>query len=261
MFLLAYTIFFQIHVRMLFWTHFRLSKRKFCFIKTKLDFSIYLKSKLKSPRDQNTGAAHPEANVSHKKQAQENKRKWYLTSTQWLYKVQKSLFLSDIPQEKHNSSKIIVVIIGKQSNGVVWFVAFPLVAAGLQQVRRLLRQSAAATQFTGPWRKKRKDRGLTNQALGRHTLITPLDNFNLNTKISQTKAAKHQNLAVLKAFSHPCILSIKTHKSASLTILYVLLIHMYYCCKSLIKPFRVPVGVVHFTLLTFLRPPLPHLCL
>lgn len=82
-------------------------------------------------------------------------------------------------------------------------MAFPLIAAGLQQVRRLLRQSAAATQFTGPWRKKLKDRGLTNQALGRHTLITPLDNFNLNTKISQTKAAKHQNLAVLKAFSQP----------------------------------------------------------
>lgn len=132
---------------------------------------------MKSPRDQNTWAAHPEADVSHKKQAQENKRKWYVTSTQWLYKVQKSIFLSEIPREKHNSSKIIVVIIGKQSNGVVWFVAFPLIAAGLQQVRRLLPQSAAATQCTGPWRKKLKDRGLTNQALGRHALVTPLDNF------------------------------------------------------------------------------------
>lgn len=78
-------------------------------------------------------------------------------------------------------------------------------------------------------------------------------------EIQKSRKPKLLNIRIwssLKPFHNPV-----SYKSTSLTILYVLLIHIYYCCESLIKPFSVPMGVVQFTLLTFLRPPLPHLCL
>lgn len=86
MFLLPFASFFLLFFKVTF-MYVVLGPFSFIQTNTSQQYCKYVPSQFKNPRDQNTGTGHPEADVFHKKHVSGNKRKRYLTSIQWLYKV------------------------------------------------------------------------------------------------------------------------------------------------------------------------------